>query len=325
MGIKNLNTYLIKKCSNTSIFKTSIQHISGKTIAIDISIYLYKYLNQNVLLENIYLMIHNFKSCNINPIFVFDGKSPIEKWDTIKERYQIRKLAEADYMRLKSELDSMDVSSESTTLTKSDKKEKLKELSRIKQKTTKVTKEDVSNVKELISAFGCQHIDAIGEADQLCAFLVNKGYAYGCLSDDMDMLLYGCPVVIRNFNIMDSSIHIYNVENILKDIDIDLENFRKIIILTGTDYNKNVHNVPIDLNQSINMYRKFSDENAHRDFYTWVIDNYPDHIKNIDRLYFVYKLFILSDFYFEYSPNNFKSTNYKKMQELLEPEGFIFI
>jgi hypothetical protein len=60
MGIKNLNTYLTKKCSTNSIFKTSIKTISGKTIAIDISIYLYKYLNRNSLLENIYFMIHIF-------------------------------------------------------------------------------------------------------------------------------------------------------------------------------------------------------------------------------------------------------------------------
>jgi hypothetical protein len=61
------------------------------------------------------------------------------------------------------------------------------------------------------------------------------------------------------------------------------------------------------------------------DFYTWILNNYPEHIKNIDRLNFVYKLFVQSEFYFEYLPNNLKSTDYKKIQELLELEGFIFI
>jgi hypothetical protein len=318
MGIKNLNTYLLQKCSTNSIFKTSIKTISGKSIAIDISIYLYKYLNQNVLLENIYVMIHIFKCNNINPIFVFDGKSPIEKWDTIKERYEMRKSAEEEYLKLKTELENIEISD-------SIKKEKLKELNLIKQKTTKITKEDIAKVKELIQALGCQYIDAPGEADQLCAYLVNKGYAYGCLSDDMDMLLYGCPIIIRNLNLTDATITIYNTENILKDIDIDMENFRKIIILAGTDYNKNVQNVSIDLNESIHFYRKFCEQNEESDFYRWILKYFPDHIKNLDRLDFVYNLFMLSNFDFEYLPNNIKSTNHKKIQELLEPEGFIFI
>ena len=307
MGIKNLNKYLIENCSKNSIFKTSIAFIYGKTIAIDISIYMYKYLSQSTLLENIYLMIKLFKVNDIIPIFVFDGKSPAEKWDTIKERYQLRKLAEEEYLKLKNHLENDEIAD-------SDKKLKLNELNIIKQKTIRVTKEDISKVKKLIRAFGCQYLESIGEADQLCAFLVNKGYAYGCLSDDMDMLLYGCPVIIRNLNLVNSSIHIYNTENILKDIDIDLENFRKIIIMTGTDYNKNTQNIPIELYEAIEFYRMFDNNN-----------NYPEHIKNIDRLNFVYNLFLQSDFYFEYLPNNLKSTDYKKIQELLEPEGFIFI
>jgi hypothetical protein len=318
MGIKNLNSYLTKKCSINSIFKTSIQSISGKTIAIDISIYLYKYLNQNSLLENIYLMIHIFKANNINPIFVFDGKSPIEKWDTLKERYQLRKAAEETYLKLKAVLEAIEIPD-------SMKKEKIKELNYIKQKTTRITKTHIANVKELICAFGCPYIDAPGEADQLCAFLVNSGHAYGCLSDDMDMLLYGCPVIIRNLNLTDATISIYNTENILKELDMDLEHFRKIIILTGTDYNKNIHNISIDLYESIHFYRKFTEQSEGTDFYGWILKCFPDHIKNIDRLDFVYKLFMLSDFHFEYLPDNIKSTDYKKIQELLEPEGFIFI
>jgi flap endonuclease-1 len=318
MGIKNLNSYLTKKCSTHSIFKTSIQSISGKTIAIDISIYLYKYLNQNSLLENIYVMIHIFKANNINPIFVFDGKSPIEKWDTLKERYQNRKAAEETYLKLKAELEAIEIND-------SIKKEKMKELNYIKQKTTKITKTHIANVKELIYAFGCIWIDAVGEADQLCAFLVNGGHAYGCLSDDMDMLLYGCPIIIRCFNLYDSTITIYNTENILKDLNMDLTHLRKIIILTGTDYNKNIHNISIDLYESIDFYRKFAEQSEETDFYGWIQKYFPDHIKNIDRLDFVYKLFMLSDFHFEYLPNNTKSIDYKKIQDLLEPEGFIFI
>ena len=46
MGIRNLNKYLLKACSKNAI---SIHHLSalkGKTVTIDTSIYLYKYLGE---------------------------------------------------------------------------------------------------------------------------------------------------------------------------------------------------------------------------------------------------------------------------------------
>jgi hypothetical protein len=56
MGIRYLNNYLRDKCAN-SIRVTNIADLSGKKIAVDISIYLYKYEADNALLENIYLML----------------------------------------------------------------------------------------------------------------------------------------------------------------------------------------------------------------------------------------------------------------------------
>jgi len=46
-------------------------------------------------------------------------------------------------------------------------------------------------------AYGVSYIDADGEADQLCASLVLKNKVYACLSEDMDLFVYGCPRVLR--------------------------------------------------------------------------------------------------------------------------------
>ena len=51
MGIKNLNKYLYEKCGKTSISKKHLSEISGKTIVIDTSIYLYQFLWQDQLNE----------------------------------------------------------------------------------------------------------------------------------------------------------------------------------------------------------------------------------------------------------------------------------
>ena len=56
MGIKHLNRFLRTECSNSIKF-VSIAELTGKKIAIDISIYMYKYASEGGLIENIYLML----------------------------------------------------------------------------------------------------------------------------------------------------------------------------------------------------------------------------------------------------------------------------
>ena len=57
MGIKNLNKLLYEKCCKNSISKIHFSELSGKTIVIDTSIYLYQFLGEGSLMENMYLFI----------------------------------------------------------------------------------------------------------------------------------------------------------------------------------------------------------------------------------------------------------------------------
>ena len=65
MGIRHLNRYLKENCPD-SIRCINMADISGKRIAVDISIYLYKYEAEDVLLENMYVMLSIFRHYNIN-------------------------------------------------------------------------------------------------------------------------------------------------------------------------------------------------------------------------------------------------------------------
>ena len=85
MGVKDLNRYIRTNCPK-SINCINMSELSGKKIAVDISIYLYKFEGENMLLENIYLMMSIFRHYNIFPIFVFDGKPPIEKHAILNKR-----------------------------------------------------------------------------------------------------------------------------------------------------------------------------------------------------------------------------------------------
>ena len=105
MGIKYLNSFLKENCPE-SIKCVSMADMSGKKIAIDISIYLYKYAGDDCLIENIYLMISIFRYYNITPIFVFDGKPPAEKKELLIKRKEDKMKAEKEYNVLKTTLAS---------------------------------------------------------------------------------------------------------------------------------------------------------------------------------------------------------------------------
>ena len=114
MGIRALNKFLQAKCKS-SIKSIPLSELSGKKIAVDISIYLYKYISENALLENLYLMISIFRSNNIIPIFIFDGKPPAEKNDTIASRKKNKTDAREEYYRLKLLVESMKTGTDADT------------------------------------------------------------------------------------------------------------------------------------------------------------------------------------------------------------------
>ena len=106
MGIRYLNKYL--RDNFDSIKQVHLSDLRNRTIAVDVSIYLYKFLAEDALLENIYLMISIFRKYNIKPIFIFDGKPPEQKRETLQERKQIRKEAFKEFKSLKQSLKDVD-------------------------------------------------------------------------------------------------------------------------------------------------------------------------------------------------------------------------
>ena len=52
MGIKHLNRFLYDNCTKKSIKKIHLRQLAHKVLAIDTSIYLYKYSSEDALLEN---------------------------------------------------------------------------------------------------------------------------------------------------------------------------------------------------------------------------------------------------------------------------------
>ena len=72
-----------------------------------------------------------------------------------------------------------------------------------------------------------------------------SGLVDGVASEDMDLFLYGCPKVYRYLSLANSTLILYNTENILQILNCTIEEFKLICILSGTDYyNFDVGNLP---------------------------------------------------------------------------------
>jgi 5'-3' exonuclease len=55
-------------------------------------------------IENIYLLLSVLRHYNIIPIFIFDGKPPIEKKELLQKRKEDKKAAESEYAILQNKL-----------------------------------------------------------------------------------------------------------------------------------------------------------------------------------------------------------------------------
>jgi len=180
-------------------------------------------------MEQLYTFLSLFKYYIITPIFIFDGKPPPEKWALLKKRRWIKKDAEIRFLEIQESLASQDIELNENLQ---------KEMDELKKKMIRIKPDDFRKIKELIDAFGYTYYEAPGEADVLCVYLVKSGKAWACLSDDMDMFLYGCPRVLRNLSLMKHRVILYDTKIILQELGITYEQLLKIAIFSGTDYNE---------------------------------------------------------------------------------------
>ena len=99
MGIKHLNQFLRTECSG-AIKTIGLNELSGKTVVVDASIFMYRFVADNALMENMYSMMSFFKINNVTAVFIFDGKPPEEKRKTLNKRRRSKHVAEMQYNRL---------------------------------------------------------------------------------------------------------------------------------------------------------------------------------------------------------------------------------
>lgn len=180
--------------------------------------------------SGIFYRTANLLKEGIIPVYVFDGKKPEFKAETVEERIRVRKEAE---IRWKDALSRGD----------------LEDARKYAQAALMVTDSMVEDAKRILELMGVPFVQAPSEGEAQAAYMAAKGDVWAAASQDYDSLLFGAPRLVRNVTITGKrklpgkniyvEIHpeLIELEAILRDNGIDREQLILIGILVGTDYN----------------------------------------------------------------------------------------
>jgi len=276
MGISGLRKFLQKHCPE--VFETiHISKYAYKKVAVDTSLFMNKYkksLGPERWLAAFISLVCCLRKNNLHPVFVYDTGSPKEKEEERRKRKDSNAKAEEKMFDIGDDIDIYYRTGEVTkalydlfikiiTKLKKEQPQKrllkpIKELSsinsepvfnikiveneyeKLKKQTLSTTKEDFIITKNLFKILKIPYIDAIMEAETLCSDLCNRGFVDLVLSDDSDIIAYGCESFVSKLNTSSGECTLINYNNIIKSLQITGKTFLDFCIMCGTDYNLNI-------------------------------------------------------------------------------------
>ncbi len=226
-----------------------LEALRGKKIAVDALNAIYQFLSiirqpdgtplmdskQNITSHLSGLFYRNMRLLEIGilPCYVFDGKPPKLKAQTVEERKEIRKEAEKKW---KAALEKGETA----------------EARKYAQMASKVTEPMLDESKKLLSALGIPVIQAPSEGEAQASFMCQQKDVYAVGSQDYDSLLFGAPRLVRNINVtgrrkiprkniyIDVNPEIIELDEMLAWLKISREQLVEMGILIGTDFNDGI-------------------------------------------------------------------------------------
>ena len=176
----------------------------------------------------------NFLEKGIRPVFVFDGKPPEFKQETINERREHRARADEAWK---------------TALREGDMEEAYKQASA----SARIDSHTIASSRELLDLLGIPWVQAPSEGEAQAAYMARQGKVTYAISQDYDSLLFGSPVLVRNLTVSGrrktrGRTITVNPERIvlsslLDRLGVTREQLVKIGILVGTDFNPGIRGV----------------------------------------------------------------------------------
>lgn len=260
MGIKGLNKFLRDMCP--IVFKpTHISDFAHKKVAVDLSIYLYKYkaIFGDNWINPIINLVCSLRRNQVHPVFVFDTGSLPDKLKEKEHRSDAKKkivqtvieltdalhLYKRDGIISKTLLDyhnKINTKRFLSTKTINDKdiEESIRKLS---LQNVHISRNDISLSKKLFDLLGVPYVMAPIEAETECSHLCKTGIVSAVLSDDTDLLAYNTPIMLSNYNSADGYCQSISPYDIQQELNFTYPQLLDFYIMCGTDYNTNIPNI----------------------------------------------------------------------------------
>ena len=230
----------------------SLSELAGKKFAVDAYNTIYQFLSSirqpdgtplqdsrgNVTghLAGVFYRNCRLLENGIRPIYVFDGKPPGFKSGVLAERSGRKAEAEA---RWKAALE----------------KGNLEEARTAAQATSRLTPKMAEEAKELLRCMGIPVVESPSEGEAQASQLVAEGSADAVASQDIDCLLFGAPLLLRNLSAggrrklpgkneyVEVQPEFISLEETLSSFGISREQLVWMGLLVGTDFDEGVKGV----------------------------------------------------------------------------------
>ena len=143
------------------------------------------------------------------------------------------------------------------------------------------------------------------------------------MSEDMDMFVYGCPIIIRYFSMSNHNCVIYKTDEIIKSINMEPMHFKQLCILGGTDYKKNRHNNIFSYHKKYFMFQR-SDKTCMFEYFNQNNTRNVNELKHIQDMFDVKDRENLSEIKDNIKVEN-KKINIDEIKEIMKKDNFIFV
>lgn len=245
MGV-NLAPIIVKE-------KVSLNHLRGKSLAVDANNMLYQFLSVIRLDYGVPLQDSTgkptshlgglmFRSTRLicdydmKLVFVFDGEPPKLKSEELSRRSIIRFSAEKEWENAVASGDREKAFSKAVM-------------------STRLTREMIDDAKKTLQLLGIPYIDAPSEAEAQAAHMAEMGRVWAANSRDYDTLLFGAPRLSRYVTLSGSEYlpskritrklvpEVIHLNKVLETLGLNQDELIDLALLIGTDYNIGVKGV----------------------------------------------------------------------------------
>lgn len=230
MGVQNLMK-ILREHAPLSIRQISPEQLRGKHIAIDVSVSIYQFLattgDTESMVQGLFLRTVNLIENGIQPVYVFDGKPPEIKKETLARRDSRRLKATEQVAAATNNPDQ-----EESTL-------------RRNQQLMKISEDHIKFCKKLFDLMGLPYVQAPEEAEAQCVELVKSGRCFGVGTEDSDVLPLGGAILLKKLHFSKGNEHATEIklEDVLKGLNISMPELIDLCILLGCDYCDTIKNI----------------------------------------------------------------------------------